>query len=968
MISLKNYIVLVLILISYLAIAQNKTNVFIGTGGHGHTFPGATVPFGMVQLSPDTRLTGWDGCSGYHYTDSIVYGFSHTHLSGTGVSDYGDILLLPTQGEIKRYKQNKPASYFKHSKEIAFEGFYHNYLEDYGVNVDLTTTERCGFHKYTFSKKGVAKIFLDLKHRDFVKDSGIKIVNKNQVEGYRYSSAWATDQKIYFVMEFSKDFDSYDLYVNCKKNNNKTISKADSIKAFFNFNLEQDKQILVKIGISAVDIEGARKNLKKEIPNWDFKRVLANSKKKWEMQFKKIEVFGGSKDDQKVFYSSLYHLSIVPNLFSDVDGRYRGLDGKIYTNTNSDTYTVFSLWDTYRAAHPLYTIIEPKRTSDFINTFIGHWEQSGILPVWELAGNETNCMIGIHSIPVISDAIVKNIKGFDIDKAYKAMKSSMEQNKDELKLYRDNSFIPAGKIRESVSKTLEYAYDDWSIAKVSEYLNKKEDYQKYISRAQYYKNVFDPNTNFMRPRQNGGWRTPFDAKEVDFNYTEANSWQYSFYVPQDVKGLIKLMGDKDIFINKLDTLFNTSSETTGRHQSDITGLIGQYAHGNEPSHHMAYLYSYAGIPWKTQKIVHQIIDEMYSNTPDGLSGNEDCGQMSAWYVFSAMGFYPVCPGSNDYILGTPKFDSIAINLSNGKRFKIITNNLSKENYYIQSAKLNGLPFSKTYITHFDITKGGKLVLNMGNKPNYIWGNSIEALPKSEIEQYIITAVPYVNNSAKTFYNEREIELKHIDNFDIFYSLNNAKFILYKKSFKINKSTELKFYALSPTGTKSKIIGASFKKLIDGRTIKIKYPYDKQYTGGDDQALIDLIKGSTNFADMTWQGYQGTDFEAKVDLGKSKTINNISAEFLQAAGSWIWFPKNITFSISVDGKNFEKLKTIKNTFPITEMETTIKDFSLKSLNKKARYIKVKAENIGKCPKWHPGAGGKAWIFIDEITIE
>jgi len=967
----KFFIAVLVILFSSVSaqeINSYKANVFIGTGGHGHTFPGATLPFGMVQLSPDTRLTGWDGCSGYHFSDSIVYGFSHTHLSGTGVSDYGDILLLPIQGKIKRYERNKVGSHFNHEKENANPGFYHIYLEDYNVNVDLTTSDRCGFHRYTFNDKAEAKILLDLKHRDFVKDSGIKIVGKNQVEGFRYSSAWAKDQRIYFVLQFSKDFKSYDLNVNGKINNNLDIKHADSIKVFFNFDLDDNRQILVKVGISSVDIEGAKENLKKELKNWNFDEVLKSSDNKWQKQLDKIQVFGGNKDDKTIFYSALYHLSIVPNLFSDIDGRYRGLDGKIYENQNHDTYTVFSLWDTYRAAHPLYTLIEPERTSDFINTFINHSEQTGILPVWELGGNETNCMIGIHSIPVISDAIVKKIKGFDYYKAYKAMKNSINQNKEELNHYRDNSFISAGEIRESVSKTLEYAFDDWSIAKVAKSLGEIKDYKKYIRRSQNYKNVFDPNTHFMRPRQNGGWRTPFNAKEVDFNYTEANSWQYSFYVPQDIEGLIKLMGGKQTFINKLDTLFHTTSITTGRHQADITGLIGQYAHGNEPSHHMAYLYSYAGVPWKTQKIVHRIMKEMYQNNPNGLSGNEDCGQMSAWYVFSAMGFYPVCPGSNDYILGTPKFDSIAINLADGNSFQIVTKNRSEENYYIQSATLNKVSYTKSYISHFDIMRGGKLELTMGNKPNYNWANEIRDIPSSSIDEFQIVSVPFVKNSSQTFYDTKEIKLKHTLDFNIYYSIDNNNFKKYSKPFIVDETVGLRFYAENKAGVKSSIVSSSFYKLMNGRTIKTKYPYNSQYTGGGDQGLIDQIKGSTNFADMTWQGYQGTNFEAVVNLGKEQFINSISVGFLQSASSWIWIPKNVKFYISIDGDKFEELDSIVNDIPIKEMETKIKEFKLQLIDKRARYVKIIAENIGVCPKWHPGSGGKAWIFVDEISIK
>lgn len=950
--------------------AQNFINPFIGTGGHGHTFPGATAPFGFVQLSPDTRLTGWDGCSGYHFSDTIVYGFSHTHLSGTGVSDYGDILLLPIQGKSKTYRKNKPGSKFKHQNEKANAGFYHTFLDDYGINVDLTATERCGFHKYTFSKKGKAKIFLDLKHRDFVNDSGLKIVNNHEIEGYRFSSAWAQKQKIFFVIRFSKDFDSRQIFFNGKFSDKDNFNKADSIKAFFNFILDGKQQIMVKIGVSAVDIKGARKNLNVEIPGWNFLKILNKTRSKWKKQFDKIEIIDDNNDKKNIFYTALYHTMIVPNIFSDIDGRYRGMDDKIHTDTLHNVFTVFSLWDTYRATHPLYTILEQKRTSDFINTFIHQWEQSGILPVWELAANETNCMIGIHSIPVISDAIMKGIKGFDIEKAYRAIKNSMGQNKSELDFYRKYGYIPADRIREAVSKTLEYAFDDWSIAKVSGVLGDIAGYRKYITRAQFYKNVFDPQTGFMRARINGGFRTPFDPKEVDFNFTEANSWQYSFYVPQDIEGMITLYGGKKQFGAKLDTMFNTSSKTTGRHQADITGLIGQYAHGNEPSHHIAYLYDFAGEPWKTQKLVRRIMAEMYKNSPDGLSGNEDCGQMSAWYIFSALGFYPLTPGSNVYIIGSPLFKKAIINLENGNRFTIIAKNNSRENIYIKSVELNGKPYNKFYISHFDIMKGGMLEIVMDSVPDTAWAAGKNSVPPSAIKNCALIPVPYITDASKTFVDKKTVTIKHFDNnVSIYYKLNNTgKFLKYNSPLTITGDTEISFYAMDDKGNKSYIETSVFKKIQQGRKVKIKNRYGNQYTGGGDNGLIDMIKGGENFSDGSWQGYEGVDFEAVVDLGKIENISLVSADFLQSQGSWIWMPEYVEFYYSLDGKKFIKIGKVKNDINDKESRTIIKEFFIKTNKLKAKYIKVFAKNRGICPKWHPGAGNKAWIFIDEIGIK
>jgi predicted alpha-1,2-mannosidase len=960
----------------FTSFAQTATSInpFIGTGGHGHTFPGATAPFGMIQLSPDTRLTGWDGCSGYHYSDNVVYGFSHTHLSGTGISDYGDILILPVQGDIKRYEKNKPGSKFSHNKEKANAGYYHTFLDDYGIDADLTATKRCGFHRYVFSKTGKAKIFVDLKHRDHVNDSGLKIVSDNEIEGYRFSSAWTNNQKLFFVMRFSKKIKGSEIYKNSKLTTETNIVKADSIKAFFVFDLDNDKELLVKTGISFVDIEGARKNLNAEIPDWDFDKIKNKTKIHWQKQLEKIQLESKDVDKKTMFYTALYHTMIVPNIFSDIDGRYRGLNDKIYENPGYNTYTVFSLWDTYRATHPLYTLIEQKRTADFINTFLAHQQQTGRLPVWELAGNETNCMIGIHSISVIADAIRKNIKGFDYGKAFETMKKNMEQDKDELNYYRQYGFIPANRIRESVSKTLEYAFDDWSIAKVADYLGNRADYNKYITRAQFYKNIFDPQTHFMRARLNGGFRSPFDPREVDFNYTEANSWQYSFYVPQDITGLIKLHGGAKNFKDKLDLMFNTESKTTGRHQADITGLIGQYAHGNEPSHHIAYLYNYAAQPWKTQLYVRKIMDEMYHNAPDGLSGNEDCGQMSAWYVFSTLGFYPVAPGSNQYIIGSPVFDKAVINMENKRSFSIITHNNSDKNIFIQSVKLNGKPYNKSYIMHKDITQGGTLEFVMGNKPNKKWASDVDDIPVSKIEDCTLLPVPYIRDNAPVFFDIKTIELKHIykDVKIYFREKSEAKtgknFQLYLLPFKTNRDIEIEFYAMDNNGNKSYIVNANFKKIKKYRTIKIKNPYSTQYTGGGDNGLIDMIRGGENFADGSWQGYQGVNFEAIVDLGMLDEIHKVSAGFLQSAGSWIWMPEYVEFYYSGDGKTFTKIGKITNDIDRKEMQTVIKDFSIKTGNIKAKYIKVLAKNMGICPKWHPGAGGKAWLFVDEITVE
>ncbi|MFT6870962.1 MAG: putative alpha-1,2-mannosidase, partial [Polaribacter sp.] len=691
-------------------------NPFIGTGGHGHTYPGATMPFGMMQLSPDTRLDGWDGCSGYHYSDDEIYGFSHTHLSGTGVSDYGDILLMPTNKQVFNNGADGKEGYkskFSHKNEVAEPGFYKVHLEDTNIDVELTVSKRSGMHKYNFPAAENQFVILDLLHRDKVLDANVTKISDTELAGFRFSEAWATDQRLFFSIKTSHSFT--DVLQSPPKNGMKGAQKIA-----LNFINPNNEPVIIKIGISAVDIDGAKKNLEAEIGNQTFEQVKKIAQDFWEKQLEKIVVEDKNKDNKVNFYTSMYHVSIAPNLYQDVDGRYRGMDLKIHKTKDFDYYTVFSLWDTYRAAHPLYTIIEQEKTNDFINTFLAKYDEGGIMPIWDLAGNYTHCMIGYHAVPVIADAYLKGIKNYDVDKAFTAMKHSATRDKLGLNSYKNFGFIPVEKESESVSKTLEYAYDDWTIAQMAKDLGKESDYKTYSERAQYYKNVFDPSTQFMRGRFRNTWFAPFDPYEVNFNYTEANSWQYSFYVPQDISGFTKLLGGKQQLENQLDKLFSANDKTSGSHQVDITGLIGQYAHGNEPSHHMAYLYNFVNNPSKTQEKVRQILTELYTNTPDGISGNEDCGQMSAWYIFSSLGFYPVTPGSNQYIIGSPLFEKATINLENGKSFTVAANNQSEENKYIQSAKLNGEKYEYSYINHQDIMNGGSLVFEMTNKPS-TWG-------------------------------------------------------------------------------------------------------------------------------------------------------------------------------------------------------------------------------------------------------
>src|ERR1700743_465166 len=627
---------------SMLATAQKKKDFtkfvdpFIGTGGHGHTYPGAVVPFGMVQLSPDTRLEGWDGCSGYYYTDTTVYGFSHTHLSGTGVADYCDILFMPTTGE-PQFKNTDYRSGFKKKNESASPGYYKTRLDKYNIDVELTATKRVGVHVYDYPSTKQANIIIDLQHRDEVQDSWIEVVNDHEIRGFRSSNSWATNQQVYFYAKFSKSFKTYGIAKDDQMQQGKSKLQGKNIKMYIQF--DNPGEVISKVGISSVSTDGALKNLDAEVPDFDYKKVEKDAKADWNTELNKIQVEGGgpsasqadqnngfrsngygrapqkkqpvvdyAKIKQTIFYTSLYHALIAPNIYNDVDGQYRGMDQKIHKAEGFDYYTVFSLWDTYRAEDPLFTIIERKRTLDFIKSFLAMYEQGGLLPIWPLASTETYCMVGNHSIPVIVDAYAKGIRDFDVEEAFKAMKAAVNRNQFGLDSYRKNGVVLADDEPESVSKTLEYAYDDWCIAQMAKMLNKPTDYTEFIQRAQYWKNVYNGQNGFMQARVNGGWYAPFEPTEINRNYTEGNSWQYTFLVPQDVEGLINQMGGKVNFGAKLDELFTTTSKLTGTQQSDVTGLIGQYAHGNEPSHHIAYLFNFTDEPDKTQYYVNKILN------------------------------------------------------------------------------------------------------------------------------------------------------------------------------------------------------------------------------------------------------------------------------------------------------------------------------------------------------------------------
>lgn len=932
-------------------------NPFIGTGGHGHTFPGATVPYGMVQLSPDTRIDGsWDGCGGYHYSDNLIYGFSHTHLNGTGVSDYGDIMLMPIMGE-PSFDNKIYSSTFSHANEKASAGFYAVKLDKHNIDVRLTTSTRVGFHEYTFNKDGQANIILDLNHRDKLLYGEIRIVNPTTIEILRRSEAWARDQYVYARIEFNKPLKLNKISADSTNTNNDYFGK--NVALSFSKQVKKGEKILVKVSLSPTSYEGAKLN-SSEINHWDFEKAHKAAIALWNKELSKIEVTSNDKDKLAIFYTALYHTMMQPNIAQDLDGKYRGRDNQIHTAEGFDYYTVFSLWDTFRAAHPLYTLIDKKRTSDYINTFIKQYEQGGRLPVWELASNETDCMIGYHSVSVITDAMEKGITGFDYEKAFEASKASAMRDVLGLDAYKKNGFISMDDEHESVSKTLEYAYDDWCIAQMAQILNKKEDYHYFMKRSQNWKNIFDWETGFMRSKKNGGWDKPFDPREVNNNFTEGNSWQYSFFVPQDIEGMIQAYGGPEKFEAKLDALFNAESKTTGREQVDVTGLIGQYAHGNEPSHHMAYLYNYVGKPEKTNEKVKYILDNFYKNTPDGLIGNEDCGQMSAWYVLSAMGIYAVTPGMEKWESNEPHFDSIKIIDNNGK-------NLVDYQRQIENGKTTNRIF----------LLGEKLKEQMIQKRSATMSQFDYSPSTSENNKYLkIITVPIIQAESKAFKDKLKIELKSQNSKDDIYFIINDKddhlakkmFVKFTKPFEILQTSTIEAYVKSNEG-QSNTISATFFKKPNNYRINIKSKYNPQYHAGGPEGLLDGILGTENWRKGDWQGYQSQDFEAVVDLQEAKEITEISAHFLQDQRSWIVMPTKVEYFISEDNVNFMYFGSVNNTLDPKIEENIILNFTVnETKSKKARYVKVIAKNFGKLPEWHQGFGGDAFIFVDEITIK
>jgi predicted alpha-1,2-mannosidase len=725
----------------------DEVNPMIGTAEHGHVYPGATVPFGMVQLSPDTRDKTWDGSSGYHYSDSSILGFSHNHLTGTGCPDLGNVLLMPTVGTLRLTPGAQPGdgyrARFSHADEVSRPGYYSVLLPDYQVKVELTATARAGFHRYTFPATDAGHVVVDLQHGigNNVTDAQLTIEDNRTASGYRRSEGWGGGKAYFFVLEFSRPFDSAGV-AQADKDVAGRQTTGKETKGHFEFKTTAGERILARVGLSTVSVDGARKNLRAEIPNWDFDAVAKAARKQWNHALGVLDAETADPNLKQTFYTSLYHTLVAPTLLSDVDGQFRGPDGAVHQTDGYDYYTELSLWDTFRAENPLLTLIQPERVNDFVNTMLAHYKIFGqhTLPVWPEGGKETWCMIGNHAIPVIVDAYLKGFRQYDANEALDDMTAATELNREQLDQYREQGFIPTGDHAQSVSKVLEYSYDDACIARLARALGRNDIAELHAKRAQYWENVFDPSTGFMRGRNaDGSWVTPFGKAEMNsitFNeYTEANAWQYNFFVLHNVPGLIAKLGGDAPFTARLDEMFDTKEEIPNLHLiPDVTGVIGMYAHGNEPVHHVAYLYNYAGQPWKTQTRVRQVANTLYTNTPGGICGNDDCGQMSAWYVFTALGFYPVDPTSGIYVLGSPLLDKATLHLNSkfakGRSFTVVAKNNAPDHPYIQSATLNGKPLARSWISNAEIVAGGKLVLAMGAEPNQTFGAASQDRPPS----------------------------------------------------------------------------------------------------------------------------------------------------------------------------------------------------------------------------------------------
>lgn len=962
-----------------------KVDPMIGTGGHGHTYPGATSPFGMVQLSPDTRLDGWDGCGGYHNSDSVIYGFSHTHLQGTGVSDYGDILLMPcTQfASEKDTWRDRYKSKFTKDTEQAHAGYYSVVLEDQNLRAQLTSTERVGIHRYSLNNPDTLTLIVDLQHRDELTHYSIYPLDDSTIVGHRLSNNWAEEQYVYFAMRFDKEFDWRDQLsevtaTGFDTSGNVTDQEMEFVPVFaIDFGVVED--LTVRVALSFCDVEGAVKNLKSEAPHSDFTKYKNRNEERWDEQLSRIRVLDEDMDKQVIFYTSLYHSCTVPNVASDVDGRYRGTDLRVHQLGDREGlhYTVFSLWDTFRSLHPLLSWIEPGRTRDFVRTMLRMYEQGGQLPVWELAANYTGCMIGYHSIPVISDAKAWGIEGFDQELALQAMVQAADSAHLGLDVYAKLGYIPSEQESEATSKTLEYCYDDACIAQFAASIGTpKADTvaERFRLRALSWRNILHPKSHFIQSKRAGAWAPDFDPTEVNFNYTEANGWQYTFFAPHDISGLMSLTTGDDSFSTLIENQFSSTSATSGREQPDITGLIGQYAHGNEPSHHVAYLQAYTGNQWRTHELVDEILNTLYTSKPDGICGNEDCGQMSAWYVLSSLGLYPVAPGSggnnSQLVIGAPQFATTVVSPAQSSSRKlnrplIIT--VRGEGDYI----LNANGEKRSWRSYDEVIEGGVLAFEMTDEQKNGFGMRDKNIPTQSIDDTGFTPVPAFE-APRTFQAKNaEVELMHLDADADLYWKEGSEGIwsLYKHEFRVDKNVELYAYAVL-NGVSSKVVQHDMVKIEHDWIVEYAAPYSHQYTASGPNTLVDGLHGGDEFRTGDWQGFYATPMQATIDLGKPSEIEGMTLGCIQDIRPWIWLPESVDFFVSQDGKTFSLFSHVEHNIAEDSYEKQVFRFNSDIKNASsttARYVRVVANPRGIIPDWHLGAGFDRWIFVDEWNI-
>lgn len=973
----------------------------IGTDGHAHTFPGATLPFGMVQVSPSNDFKAWDWCSGYHYSDSILKGFAHTHISGAGLAGLGDILLMPTLGEpkVKAGTEEDPdsgyRSRFSHEREEASPGYYSVVLDDYKVKVELTCTPRVGFHRYTFNKKGNGNVIVDPTHRimENLYESEIEFLSDKEIRGYKRSNGEGGDRKVYFYAHFSKPFKEKGIAVDEAIADQKDKAMAKDVKAFVSFDVEKGESIEVKVALSFVNYEGAYANYQVEAERTNFDEVHAAAQKVWNDKMNKIQIETKSVAEKRNFYTAMYHTMISPNLISDVTGEYV-VEGEKY-KSDFDQYSNFSTWDTYRATHPLLSLIEQNKTVDFVNSLSSRFTDSKVgLPVWECLGHDNVCMIGYSSVSVMADAILKDLPGITTESAYEAMRAaafSLEKHSNNydvngMNYYVHLDFVP-GEVGCSVSKTTEYNYYDWCLSEVAKKLNKEEDVRLFQQRSKGYRNLFDSQSGYLFPKLRTGElvHPKMDGwDELIRNYVSGNIWGYSSYAPHDMGYLMQLHGGKEQFASWLDGIFADDSEIGGEQHVDISGFIGKYGHGDEPSHQMPYLYNFAGQPWKTQKVVRDILPMFYQDTPGGLANNDDLGQLSAWYIFGTLGFYPVCPGSNQYLICSPAIDRASIQFENGKTFTVVAKNNSKENVYIQSATLNGADFSKPYLTYNQMISGGELVVVMGDQPNKTWGNSdrdtegLMGLQTSEtydLYESKEVLMPYTKDESYSFESTKEIRLHcNTPEAQIRFTLNGSepteKSQLYTAPFLIKNDAIVKAKAFKKGLNPSYAYSRHYWKGIqlNPKTGYPKITLENQpanYGEKTGRQLIDGQFGTTNFNDGEWTGLDKKDLVIDIDLGEARSIHEVKPGYLVYPGVWVFNPESIQVFVSNDNSNFTLAKELKIE-PLKEAKRVVERPSLSFAPKTVRFVKLVLK-VGIIPQWHTGGGQKSWIFADEILI-